>query len=330
MRFLGQYIWKRRRYLGLLSLFVVIFAVCFYLYRLPLAAVLYPAGLFFLTGAAVMLLDFIRVRKKHEQLRHLVGLTCDEIGTLPAAENVTEADYQAIVAALREENKALAAASVRRMDEMMDYYGTWAHQIKTPIAAMRLYLQTEDSELGRNLSGELLRIEQYADMVMAYLRLDSASSDYVFRTHGIDAVVRPAVRRFAPQFIARRIRLVYEALEGTVVTDEKWLGFVIEQLLSNALKYSHDGGTVCIYLEEPKTLCVADDGIGIAPEDMPRIFEKGYTGINGRLDGRASGIGLYLCRRICRALGVGITARSTPGQGTTVCLDLTQSALKTE
>ena len=100
--------------------------------------------------------------------------------------------------------------------------------------------------------------------------------------------------------------------------------------MANALTYSHDGGTVCIYLEEPKTLCVADDGIGIAPEDMPRIFEKGYTGINGRLDGRASGIGLYLCRRICRALGVGITARSAPGQGTTVCLDLTQSALKTE
>ena len=325
-----DYLRLRRRYLWLLALMAVIFAVCFYLYRLPLAAVLYPTGLSLLAGVIALVLDYLRVRKKHEQLRRLATLPCDEIGTLPPAESVIEEDYQALANALREENKALTAASTRRMDEMMDYYSTWAHQIKTPISAMRLYLQPVDSELGRSLSGELLRIEQYADMVMAYLRLGSDSTDYLFRSYRVDDIVCPAVRRFAPQFIARHIRLEYEPIEETVITDEKWLGFVLEQLLSNALKYSPDGSCVRIYMEQPRTLCVADEGIGIAPEDLPRIFEKGYTGANGRLGGRASGIGLYLCRRICRALGVGITARSTPGEGTTVCLDLTQTALRTE
>lgn len=330
MKFFGQYVWKRRRYLWLLAGFAVLFAATFALYRLPLAAVLYPTALAFLLGCAVMAIDYRRVCAKHEALSHLIGRSSEAIDALPPAENVTEADYRALVEALREENAALAAAAAQRMDDMMDYYSTWAHQIKTPIAAMKLRLQKEDSELGRALSAELLRIEQYADMVMAYLRLDSASSDYVFRSHCVDDIVRPAIRRFAPQFIARRIRVQYEPTEKRVVTDEKWLGFVVEQVLSNALKYSPDGTAVRVYTTADNALCIADEGIGIAPEDLPRVFEKGYTGANGRLDNRASGLGLYLCRRICDALGAGIAIDSAPGRGTTVRLDLSQRKLRIE
>lgn len=277
-----------------------------------------------------MAIDYRRVRAKHEELSHLIGRTSEAIASLPPAENVTEADYHALVETLCAENMALAAASARRMDDMMDYYSTWAHQIKTPIAAMHLRLQSEDSELGRALSAELLRIEQYADMVMAYLRLDSASTDYVFRSHCVEDIVHPAIRRFAAQFIARRIRVEVEPTPQTVVTDEKWLGFVVEQLLSNALKYSPDGSVVRIFMTEEKTLCIADEGIGIAPEDLPRVFEKGYTGANGRLGNHASGIGLYLCHRICDALGIGIDIESMPGRGTTVRLDLAQRKLRIE
>lgn len=329
MSFFVQYVIKRRRYLLLLGLFVLIYAVTFALYRLPLAAVWYPTALAFLVGCVAMTIDYRRVRAKHEELSHLIGRTSEAIASLPPAENVTEADYHALVETLRAENMALAAASARRMDEMMDYYSTWAHQIKTPIAAMHLRLQSEDSELGRALSAELLRIEQYADMVMAYLRLDSASTDYVFRSHRVEDIVHPAIRRFAAQFIARRIRVQVEPTSQTVVTDEKWLGFVVEQLLSNALKYSPDGSVVRVYMSG-ETLCIADEGIGIAPEDLPRVFEKGYTGANGRLGNQASGIGLYLCRRICDALGVGITIESIPDQGTTVRLNLTQRKLRIE
>lgn len=330
MKFFGQYLWKRRRYLALLAAFAAIFVVCFVLYRLPLAAVLYPTGLALLLGAVAMAADVRRVREKHRVLEHLARLGSEEIASLPAAESVTEADYQAVIEALRRENAALAATSARRMEDMVDYYSTWAHQIKTPIAAMKLRLQNEDSDLGRQLSAELLRVEQYADMVMAYLRLDSASSDYVFRARRVDDIVRPAIRRFAPQFIARHIRVEYAPAEQTVVTDEKWLGFVVEQLLSNALKYSPDGTAVRVFMREDQTLCIADEGIGIAPEDLPRVFEKGYTGTNGRLDSRASGIGLYLCRRICEALGIAIALDSAPGKGTTVMLNLRQRNMKIE
>ena len=148
-------------------------------------------------------------------------------------------------------------------------------------------------------------------------------TDYVFRVCRIDPIVRGAVRKFAGQFIRRGISLDYTPMDKSLVTDEKWLSFVVEQLLSNALKYTRQG-SVSIYMEGD-TLCIRDTGIGIAPEDLPRIFDRGYTGCNGRTDKKATGLGLYLCRRICQNLGHPITAQSTPGAGTLMKLDLTQS-----
>ena len=195
---------------------------------------------------------------------------------------------------------------------------------------MRLTLQNEDSELSRRLSEDLLRIEQYVEMVLCYLRLDSSSTDYVFQEYDLDSIVKQAVRKFAGQFIRRKIRLDYQPLHTRVVTDEKWLLFVVEQVLSNALKYTPAAGTVTIDLEEPKTLCIRDTGIGIAPEDLPRVFEKGYTGYNGRNDKKASGIGLYLCRRICKNLNHVISVDSSLDSGTVVRIRLEQVKLGKE
>ena len=218
----------------------------------------------------------------------------------------------------------------RRYEEMIDYYTAWVHQIKTPIASMRLTFQNEDSALSRKAAGDLFRIEQYVEMVLVFLRLDSESTDYVFREYDVDGMIRQAVRRFSSQFIDKKLRLVYEPVRLSVITDEKWLLFVLEQVLSNAVKYTPSGGCVTIDLEAPATLCVRDTGIGIAPEDLPRIFEKGYTGRNGRSDKRASGLGLYLCRRICGQLGHRITANSSPDSGTVIRIRLDQKKLDVE
>ena len=166
-------------------------------------------------------------------------------------------------------------------------------------------------------------------MVLGYLRLESGSSDYVIRAYDLDGIVRQAVRKFASQFISKKLRLDYEPVRTEVLTDEKWLLFVIEQVLSNALKYTRTGG-IAITLEEPKTLCIRDTGIGIAPEDLPRVFEQGFTGYHGRDDKRATGIGLYLCRRILTRLGHTITIESEPGVGTTVRIGLDREPFTVE
>ena len=315
MKLLGDYIKSRRGVLLFFALAAVLLGVSFALFHLPLRAVAYPCALALLLGLAALALDFRRVYKLHRELSQLETTAAELIGVLPTAASVPEADYQAIVQSLCRQSADAAAKAAADRADMLEYYTLWAHQIKTPIAAMRLRLQSEDSDSSRRLLADLGRIEQYVEMVLTYLRLED--------------IVRPALRRFAGEFIARRLTLDYTPTDVRVFTDEKWLSFVIEQVLSNALKYTPQGG-VSVYVEEPKTLCIRDTGIGIAPEDLPRVFERGYTGLQGRADKRASGIGLYLCRRICRNLGHTITAESRPGEGTTVRIKLEEKKITVE
>lgn len=323
MKLFFKYLYQHRMILISSLLFCAIFAAAFALCRLPLGAVAYPAVLCAVIGASFMAIDFYRARRKLKQLSEISKLAAMMITSLPDVETIEDSGYQNIIDSLRTEITDLEEQTSSRYRDMMDYYTVWVHQIKTPIASMRLTLQNEDTPLSRKLSADLFRIEQYVEMVLAFLRLGSDSSDYVFRKLDIDPIVRQAVKKFAAEFIDRRITLEYEPLSESVVTDEKWLSFVIEQVLSNALKYTREG-SIKIYLEKPKTLCIEDSGIGIAPEDLPRVFDQGYTGYNGRTDKKASGLGLYLCKRICKNLGSNISIASEPDRGTKVMINLEQ------
>lgn len=329
MKLFFQYIKGHKRTLIILAIFFITFAVSFILYHLPLKAVIYPMVLCTGIGFIGCIIDFIRVKREHSALQRIRTATDVITERLPSAETIQESDYQEIIRLLGEEHTASRLENGRKYTDMIEYYTVWAHQIKTPIASMRLHLQNEDSSLSRKLSSDLFRIEQYAEMVLTFLRLDSASTDYVFKEYDLDMIVKSAVKKFSSEFIERRLSLIYEPLNTTVVTDEKWLSFVIEQVLSNALKYT-TCGSITISLVEKKTLRISDTGIGIAAEDLPRIFENGYTGYNGRTDLKASGIGLYLCKRICTSLGHTISASSTVDVGTVIDIDLTQTKIEIE
>lgn len=192
-----------------------------------------------------------------------------------------------------------------------------------------MILQSEDTEMNRELSAELIRIEQYAQMALYYLRLDSPASDFVIQRIPLDTVIKQAVRQYAPLFVRRRIRLIYGGTDAKVLTDGKWLLFIVEQLLSNAVKYTVSG-SVTIRFDENEVLTVSDTGIGIAAEDLPRIFEKGFTGLSGRTDRKSTGLGLYLCKRTADKLGHRIFAVSSVGEGTSVSVDLRSSGLDVE
>ncbi len=314
--------------LGAILLFLAfgaVLAFSFVLYRLPAEAVLYPAALCVLLGIGVLLLDFFRVRRRHMVLRDLKEIDAE----LPEVRDIEAEDYREIVRLLREANREARTRSETDMAAMVDYYTLWVHQIKTPIAAMRLRLQDEDSELSRALLSDLGRIERYVSMVLTYLRLENGATDYVIKETDLDSVIRPVLRQFAGEFISRKLKLDYTPAERKVLTDSKWLSFVVEQVLSNALKYT-PSGSVSISMEDPATLVVRDTGIGIPPEDLPRVFERNYTGLAGRADTRASGIGLSLCKSVCDRLGHTISIESTPGEGTSVRIDLSARKLEFE
>lgn len=329
MRLFWTYLMQRRRWLYAYAAFCLIFIVSFALYHLPVAAVVYPALLCTGLGGALVAFDFLRVKRRHQALEKIRGISDVIAGALPPPDGIEDMDHHEIIRLMGEEYGAYRADTARKYVEMSEYYTVWAHQIKTPIASMRLHLQNEDSALARKLNVELRRVEQYVEMVMTFIRLNSESTDYVIREYELDDIVRQAVKGFAGEFIVRKLKLIYEPLNARVVTDEKWLSFVVEQIISNALKYT-PSGSITISLEPEKRLCIRDTGIGIAPGDMPRIFEKGYTGYNGRADMRASGIGLYLCKRICDRLGHGISVSSVVDAGTTVAIDLAQRELEIE
>ena len=297
-----------------------VFASSYFLFDMPAVTVLYP--LILSTSALIVagVIDFVFTFSKHRKL------TQNEIS---ASSDPIEKDYQEIIRKLKEEEAYSRQKTTSDYNNMVEYYTVWAHQIKTPIASMRLQIQSEDTESARKLMGDLNRIEAYVEMVLTFLRLDSDSTDYLIKEYDLDEIIRPAIRKFSREFILKKLKLEYEPIEFKTITDSKWLSFIIEQVISNAVKYTSEG-YVRIYMSEPGILCIEDTGVGISEEDLPRIFENGYTGFNGREDKRASGIGLYLCKRISDNLGHKIYAESKVGEGTKIFLDMRAKKLEVE
>ncbi|RJW54434.1 sensor histidine kinase [Clostridiales bacterium TF09-2AC] len=314
-----EYLMEYRGLLVLFLLFGVVFGAVFYGYHLPAEAVFYGAFLCFCLAVPVMIWNYRRFRKKvrilFQMQEALLGSPeCYYLEHFPESGSLLEKEYQQFLMLLGQDRERMRCQSELAREEMTDYYTMWVHQIKTPIAAMRLLLQTPGTD--PELSEQLFRIEEYVNMVLQYLRVDG-DSDLIVQWNDLDLMVRQAVRRYAGMFIRKKLSLTYEPLNRKVLTDEKWLVFVVGQILSNAVKYTRQGG-ISIYLEPgPGTvLAIRDTGAGIAWEDQPRIFEKGFTGYNGHADKRSTGIGLYLCRRILNRLSHEITVESEPGKGT--------------
>lgn len=340
IHFILNYIISKKKSFLMVLVCCAIFAFTFWMYGITVAAVLYPALVCMVIMAAAFAImaysEYGKWKNMQEILQRAVGDDSEFVKILDTAEirkqvNTTdeiENELLEIIERLKNGGMRLNDSMNMKYSDMVDYYTMWVHQIKTPIASMHLILQKEDSEDSRRLCAELFRVEQYVQMVLCFLRLDSDFTDYVIKEYRVDDIIRPAVRRLAPQFIMKKLALEYEHTDEVALTDEKWLSFVVEQVLSNAVKYT-SSGSISIKCDGDR-LVISDTGIGIAAEDLPRIFDKGYTGFNGRADRKASGIGLYLCRRICDNLEHSIEAQSVPGQGTTITIGLGRNKLEVE
>lgn len=320
-----KYMYQHRKTIFFYFLFSIIFFVIFWLYGLPLDAVGYAFLICTFIGSIGALIDFWHFFKQHKTLVDLQKRVMLSIDELPEATNQSEEDYQKLIKVIHQDKIDLITQKDHDYEEMMEYYTLWAHQIKTPIAAMRLLLSDkEESECEE----ELFKIEQYVEMVLTYLKVDHQGNDFQFEFVDIDSCIKQCIRKYAKLFIRKKLQLNYEARSLQVLTDEKWLCFVIEQLLSNAIKYT-PSGYVNIEAKD-EMLIIEDSGIGIQKEDLPRVFEKGFTGYNGRKDKKSSGIGLYLVKQVCNRLGHKISIESELGKYTRVMIDLRHIDLEVE
>lgn len=308
-----------------------------YLYDIPFEKTRYIAEF---SGAGVflcLLVDILKYAERWKELKRCIATSDTYPGMFYTVPGDLEALYRSMIAKMRQEKEELIFEDQKRYTEMMDYYGMWAHQINTPIAAMRILVQSgmdreeneENQKLFRQLQMELFKTEQYVEMVLSYLKIGDIAKDMVLERCDLGKVVRQAVKKYSRLFILQKLSLEMGEIAEIVLTDEKWLSFVVEQIISNALKYTKSG-SVSIYLEQEGVLVIKDTGIGISAEDLPRIMEKGYTGYNGRIDKRSTGIGLYLCKKVMDKLHHQLRIDSEDGKGTKVVLDLRRTQLDLE
>jgi signal transduction histidine kinase len=299
--------------------------------------VVYAAVLDAMIIIITVLAGFLGYSSKVKALSNALERPVEEQAQLPEAADDVEMLYHRLL-----ENQSIArseseSSAAIRQSQMRDYYSMWVHQIKTPISAMKLLLEAEREELGQlicddeqsqcllsdnmdSFEDELFRIEEYVSMALQYQRVSSTENDFVLEKVSVDGVIRDTIKKYAKIMIRRHIGMNYSGTVQEVYTDGKWLAFILEQLLSNAIKYTPQG-VVTIETAEEKDrffITIKDTGIGIKAEDLPRVFEKGYTGYNGHADKKATGIGLYLRRQMADKLGHTIRMESEIGKGTKV------------
>lgn len=313
-----SYLKYRAGYFILVLFLYIVFAIVHALYGYPLGSIYYTyllTGFFFVIG---VIWDYLHLKNKVLSLREVEDNLSRVRHEICTADNIIEQSYQDII----KELYVIVNDSMEKQENdhinQMEYYTMWVHQIKTPISAMNLAINNRDKTDHNLMQRELFKVEQYVEMALQYIKINRLSSDLLIQEYNLSEIITGCVKKYASLFIYKKLSIELKDLSVTVLTDSKWLSFMIEQILSNSIKYTQEGG-VNIKWEE-NMLMIQDTGIGIRSEDMERIFEKGYTGYNGRLDNKASGIGLYLVKMVSNSLAIKINLQSVVGEGTKISL----------
>lgn len=265
--------------------------------------------------------------KTMSYVRQVKQVTDQRLETFTYSDPLTETVRKLAVDAQHKQRAAAQHVS-EQQEEQLAYFTLWLHQIKTPVAALDLLNQASEHQEKQLVAQELLRIEEYTTMALNYLKLTDPTTDLDIRQVDLDAVVRKAVKKYSLLFIHKQIRLDYEPISFHVTTDEKWLTVLIEQLISNALKYTRSGSIRIAFDRATHELSIQDTGIGIQPDDLPRIFSRGYSGHNGRLHEKSTGLGLFLGKRIADRLGHALLAESEVGVGTIMKIRIPESLVE--
>ena len=216
---------------------------------------------------------------------------------------------------LLDENGKLKSEILDQRDDLNAYFLMWLHQIKTPMTVSKLLLEKPDETTNTKLKMQLIYIEQYINMAMNYLKVIDHSTDMDITQVNLDDIIKNLLKKYSLLFIHNHISLEYQSNVTFVVSDSRWLTILIEQILSNALKYTENGKISIQYLEDKHALEIKDTGIGIRSEDIPKIFDRGYSGFNGRMNEKSSGLGLYLAKKISEKLNIQIEVESKLSKG---------------
>jgi len=289
--------------------------------RMLPANMTYMVVLLLCLGAVYLCILYMRERGSARKLSQMIE--SGKLLDLPPPDSVKEELYQQFIG----EQSRMGEAAIESLEESrreeMAFLLAWVHRMKTPIAAARLQMERDrlspDKKTIESLEEEVDRIAEGVEKVLYYVRQSDFTEDYVIEEIPLASIVTDTVKKHSRIFIGRRVALSQDDLDCRVLTDRKWAGFVLDQLISNALKYTPEGGRISVRAEENAreiVLTVTDTGPGIRPEDLKRVFNRSFTGFNGRMEAASTGMGLYLARSLCEKLNHKLTVASVPGEGT--------------
>ncbi len=231
---------------------------------------------------------------------------------------------QLVTTAMTKEHMAANHSLVTSLQELEDYATLWVHEMKTPLAILSMHLSTlENPQLQDNFQEEIDRIGHLTDQLLYYSRSNDFSKDYLIAEVSLNRTLAELLKKHASTLIRKKLSVRFELPQKTVLSDKKWLSYILEQALVNAIKYTPQGGSISFELAETAQetmLTIRDTGVGISTEDLPRVFEKGFTGQNGRVFGASTGMGLYLAHKLATRLGHELSISSELEQGTAVSL----------
>lgn len=306
-----------------------IFTILLLFLDFPLIAAAYAVGLSGLLLGVWLISQWYQLKRKHHALRQL-----DESSILTIRKQVDDKDlimqtYITQYEAILKEQALERQEFQQHLEEQKDYFTLWLHQIKTPISSISLILQQEGLEASRQtIKHELIYLNDYTHMGLNYLKLADTGHELDLNTVEVDPLIRNILKKYASLFIYNHIQINYSPLNLTVLSDAKWLQILLEQILSNALKYTPAGGEITIEVKNATKILIKDTGIGIHPNDLPKIFEKGYSGLNGRMQDKSTGLGLFLARKICQRLNYSLQIESEVGKGTLVYLETRRDSIE--
>ncbi|MCW1082552.1 sensor histidine kinase [Streptococcus anginosus] len=315
--FFKYYLRSRKLLCSLLFIFYSLLFIFSYLFEDERTVLQYVIILLLLTSLIGLILDFV---KQYQNFRHAVLYGESD------AYTPLEALLTSRIRTLEKDKKELKIQHQEKQSDLLDYYTLWVHQIKTPIAASKLLVQDLQEQTFKNqLEQELFKIDSYTNLVLQYLRLESFHDDLVVEKENIEDLVKEVVKKYTLFFIQQGLSLNLHDLNHTVITDKKWFLVILEQVLSNSLKYTKQGSIEIFFQED--TLHMKDTGLGIQNSDLLRVFERGFSGYNGRLTHQSSGLGLYLSKIIADKLGHELHLHSVVGEGTTVMITFKEKKL---
>ncbi|MEQ3346832.1 sensor histidine kinase [Peptoniphilus senegalensis] len=306
---------KREKFTIIFGIFIFFYILGVYLiFEFERTKTIYISFLYlFLFFIYLIFLYFTRDRDYREEIALLNQKDYGKILEIKDSP-LSRALYKSV-----EENKKFRDSEKKRRADVKNYLTIWTHQIKSPIFALRLLLKKD--EINKiECEKEIFEIEEYVGNILGYARLNADSTDYVFDKYNLDEIIRGVIRKYSIQFIGKNNSLDFCETKKIILTDAKWFSFLLEQIISNAIKYTHNG-RVAIYLKKDE-LVIEDNGIGIMAEDLPRIFDAGYTGYNGRLEKKSTGLGLNLSKNIGKSLRVTLRCESEPKIGTKMYINL--------